>query len=464
MPRLKFSYSPLSFAEESSLYREPSTPRPEHQPSASQPRHDLSGSPSASSDKENQQAPRSAKSTNVYRSREMSDAPSSKRRRLGDRQSTTSVPLNDRGDSSESAYNEEESDGVYNDDAQQSSTFHGSAPQVNIYDPHQDIDERRKIRNKFRELEKDAQDERQNWMDPRSRGLEKALEKSNELFRNVKQTADATIDSHFLVNAGDMTFKKSKQINLGDNSQGVDVDEFVGKCISFMREGAQDESAGGLTSTQRRRRQTAPRVNVADEEEEDDEGNALDWLYFGARACLPMNMRPPISGFLLGPLSVQRRARRVRVQATNRRRPDNVQGVQAAELRESDLNKTESSSVKTMCTKIRKQLAAAQTSAHATLDREFEKGINTEEEERRLFNDLGLCDDGGLSLFKFAINPRDFGQTVENLFYTSFLVRDSGAEIRLSGDDGMPSIRKSSVAPQDLLHQRLTISCRSQRR
>ena len=41
---------------------------------------------------------------------------------------------------------------------------------------------------------------------------------------------------------------------------------------------------------------------------------------------------------------------------------------------------------------------------------------------------------------RFAINPHSFGQSVENLFYISFLVRDGAAEVRLD-TSGVPSLR-----------------------
>jgi non-structural maintenance of chromosomes element 4 len=36
-----------------------------------------------------------------------------------------------------------------------------------------------------------------------------------------------------------------------------------------------------------------------------------------------------------------------------------------------------------------------------------------------------------INLFEFVINPRSFGQTIENIFYLSFNVRDARAKIEL---------------------------------
>jgi hypothetical protein len=47
-----------------------------------------------------------------------------------------------------------------------------------------------------------------------------------------------------------------------------------------------------------------------------------------------------------------------------------------------------------------------------------------------------------VSLLDFAINPRDFGQTVENLFYISFLVREGNAKI-IKDEEGLPLLSKS---------------------
>lgn len=43
----------------------------------------------------------------------------------------------------------------------------------------------------------------------------------------------------------------------------------------------------------------------------------------------------------------------------------------------------------------------------------------------------------GVNLFEFAINPNDFGQSVENMFYVSFLVKDGRAGIQVGADGEM---------------------------
>lgn len=40
-------------------------------------------------------------------------------------------------------------------------------------------------------------------------------------------------------------------------------------------------------------------------------------------------------------------------------------------------------------------------------------------------------EEDAINLFKWFINPRDFGQSVENLFLTSFIIREAGAAITI---------------------------------
>lgn len=51
---------------------------------------------------------------------------------------------------------------------------------------------------------------------------------------------------------------------------------------------------------------------------------------------------------------------------------------------------------------------------------------------------------GPVNFFKLVINPDDFGQTVENVFYASFLIKDGTAGIHVD-ENGLIIIRKLSI-------------------
>jgi non-structural maintenance of chromosomes element 4 len=45
---------------------------------------------------------------------------------------------------------------------------------------------------------------------------------------------------------------------------------------------------------------------------------------------------------------------------------------------------------------------------------------------------------GNINLFRFIVNPKDFGQSVENMFYLSFLIRDGRCALTI--ETGEPII------------------------
>ena len=105
------------------------------------------------------------------------------------------------------------------------------------FDPNQDLSERRKLRTDYRELQKEAVENRQEWLKADNDGAMTAIKRAKTLFGSVKQTSDATIDSRFLTTVGDITLKKSQRIAMEEGAQGIDVDQFVAKCIAFMNAG-----------------------------------------------------------------------------------------------------------------------------------------------------------------------------------------------------------------------------------
>lgn len=205
-----------------------------------------------------------------------------------------------------------------------------------------------------------------------------------------------------------------------------------------MRSAPEGDNSAVTSSTQRRRQQ---RAADEDEDSDEDQGDALNWDWLGRTACLPHNYRPAVSGFLLGPLSVQKRVRQL-TQRRARERIDPSQAVQPQELQEEDLDKQETSNLTAMCSNINRLLIKIQREGQETVEKELSEVADvTDEMVRGVMDKYNVADDGGVPLFQFCVNPRSFGQTVENLFYVSFLVRDGSVGVSMDSR-GLLTLRK----------------------
>lgn len=266
--------------------------------------------------------------------------------------------------------------------------------------------------------------------------LNTLLDRANDVYGNVKQTADAVVDSRLLVNISDLVLKRSANLTLGDNSTGVDLDEFVSKCILFMKS---DHHGTSAASTQRRRRRQALRDDDDDQDEDDQDANdALDWAHFGSHACFPFNLRPPAPSFLLGPLSVQKKVRAQTQRRARQQKDSTVKEVRPEALTERDLQTNENNALTTLCQNIKKILEAHCANASATIEA---LGDLEEEQIMAEMRRNRISPTGGPSLFDFAINPHSFGQTVENIFYISFLIKEGNVGLEMD-ENGLPTLCK----------------------
>ncbi|KAM3066574.1 hypothetical protein ACMFMG_002288 [Clarireedia jacksonii] len=300
------------------------------------------------------------------------------------------------------------------------------------YDPGQTMEERRGLRAGLRELTRDIRDNRAEYLNAESTGIRDTLLKANQLSNRVKQTSDATIDSRLLVSTADLAKKKTLRMTSGDNAAGIDVDDFVSKLKTYMRRAHNQSDEYNGRGTQRNRRGAHTQ---AEDSDDDNDGEMLNWEYLGRHACLPHILRPSLPGFLLGPLSLQKRARKAVVRRAALK-PSNLEETRPEVLRAGDIEKSENANLTYLCTMILKRLKEAAEKLEREVEAEATENM-TQEEQEALLDRYGISESGNPAFFKFVINPFSFGQTIENMFYVSFLIRDGKVGIEMD-KNGLP--------------------------
>lgn len=279
-------------------------------------------------------------------------------------------------------------------------------------------------------------------MQPENDDLKLMIDKQNRFMSKVRQTTDATIDSRFMVDLSDLALKKSTNLALGDTTAGVDVDEFVSKCIAFMRIGGPPGTERDASETprpvqaRRSRQHTMGLDEDQDDDDEEDDGDALNWEVLGELACIPNNRRPALPGFLLGPLSVQKRIRQSQPRAPRLRKELQAPITKPQELQAVDLQKAENSNLTTLCKNIKTKLEEVCNARMQTVMEEATDDMEQDEVDALMRRHL-VTHTGGIPYLQFVVNPKCFGQTVENMFYISFLIRDGSASLSLDEDGGL---------------------------
>ncbi|KAG5648542.1 hypothetical protein DXG03_003153 [Asterophora parasitica] len=246
-----------------------------------------------------------------------------------------------------------------------------------IYDPDQDPEEKREVRKNYRSLAKRVEEQQSNLNDYTAEQLMQQVHQADLLFDKVKGPQEATLDSHFLLMASNMGAQKARAMKSG--SGAFDVDDFVANLVTFMggRKSLEDEVEH-------------------DPDDDEDGGVALEWAKIGRKA-LAKSRRVPVMSFMLGPLSIEPKKRAVVKRAKLEKNKDELRKPQ--ELKEEDISRSQNETTKNV----------------AVLE--------------AILNNIGE-----VNFFKLIINPNDFAQSVENLFYLSFLIRDGKVAFETNED------------------------------
>ncbi|SMQ49177.1 unnamed protein product [Zymoseptoria tritici ST99CH_1A5] len=312
------------------------------------------------------------------------------------------------------------------------------------YDPNQDKDQRRQVKRKSRKLERDFAENRDELLRGDANGLTETINRANQVFKNVKQTGDAVLDSKLMVNVTELAFKKTAQLVLGDASTGVDVTEFLSKCITYMQKGGyingdEDEAPARTQRTQSTQRRRT-RERDEDDDEDGDFAEPLDWAVLGKHACFPYNTRPACPSFLLGPLSVEKKVRAMTQRRARNTKDTNSREARPEALTREDLGQADENALTKVCDRIHTHLKQHIASAALARDRAMSRGgMQDQEAQEEFLKKHKISDEGGPFLFEYAVNPQSFGQTVENLFYISFLIKEGYVGIK-EDSKGFPSL------------------------
>ncbi|GAA5930943.1 hypothetical protein JCM10213_003951 [Rhodosporidiobolus nylandii] len=251
---------------------------------------------------------------------------------------------------------------------------------------------KKELRAKYRMLQNTVDDARGDLANTSVDALSAQVAASNALFRKVDAPSEAILDSRVLIATSEAGALKARQLKI--DADAFDTDEFLSRLKAFL-----GVRAGGV----RTRRQ---RGDDSDDELDDAENasGALKWGRVG-KVLAGESKRVPALDFMYGPLALEIKEKKARTQRA-KNKADDAERVRPEELHAEDVAKNENETGK-VTARIAKRLAE-------------------------------VAGTDGIPYLQFVVNPDSFSQTVENMFYFSFLMRENKAAIEVDDNTDSP--------------------------
>ncbi|XP_074532039.1 non-structural maintenance of chromosomes element 4 homolog A [Halichoeres trimaculatus] len=250
-----------------------------------------------------------------------------------------------------------------------------------LQDEDSDPGRRREIRSKYRDLINTIQQEREEMVSLSNNRLTEVLEKANNLFKDVKQAREAALDAQLLVVATDLG--KEKASRLFSEGTAFDPTAYSEHLLSFM----------GL--------------NRLEDGDEEQQNGGVDgylpqdaWLRLARRAESCFRTAPSFH-FMRGSFHAEPPPPKQRIER-QRKAPTK----EAKRIMPTELKKMEDSH------------------QDATV-REVERILGYLRRYHQMDPTTPIL------YYEFVIDPNSFSRTVENIFHTSFLIRDGLARMYL---------------------------------
>ncbi|XP_068580997.1 non-structural maintenance of chromosomes element 4 homolog A [Cebidichthys violaceus] len=251
---------------------------------------------------------------------------------------------------------------------------------ADLQDEDNDPGLRREIRSKYRDLINSVQQNREDMLRPSNNKLTEVLEEANKLFKDVRQAREAALDAQLLVVATDLGKEKASQ--LFAEGTAFDPTAFAEHLLSFM----------GLN-------------RLEDGEDEQQNGGAADgylpqdaWHRVARRAECCVRAAPAFH-YMMGSFHAEPPPPKQRIERQRKAPSKEAKRIMPTQLKRMEGSHQEA----------------------------------TEKEVERILGYLKSYyqDDptSPISYYEFVIDPKSFSRTVENIFHTSFLVRDGLARM-----------------------------------